>query len=85
MSKFRNVAILFILATWTLEDRIATEYIVLLMMMMKGMYLIALMGKNLPVLFSSEGLLQMMRWSLWKIPFFLYSSSHISSSVPSSH
>ena len=59
-------------------------------MMSTGLHLIALMGKNLPVLFSSEvmvkkGLLQITRWSLVKIPFFLYSSSHMSSSLPSWH
>ena len=59
-------------------------------MMTTGLHLIALMGKNFPVLFSSEvmlrkGLLQITRWSLVKILFFLYSSSHISSSFPSRH
>ena len=59
-------------------------------MMTTGLHLIALMGKNLPVLFSSEvmfrkGLLQITSWSLVKIPFFLYFSSHFSSSFPFWH
>ena len=97
-SRFGNRASLFVLATWTLGDRVAPEQVLVVMMIMMrmetmmttGLHLIALIGKNFPVLFSSEvmlrkGLLQITRWSLVKIPFFLYSSSHISSSFPSSH
>ena len=96
-NRFRNRASLFVLATWTLGNHVAPDQevlkvtmMIMMIMMMTGMYLIALIGKNLPVWFSSEvmvkkGLLQIMRWSLLKILFFLYSSSHFSSSFPSSH
>ena len=73
------MAILFILAKWTLADHVAPQQalvVILIMMMLMimmrietilttGLHLIALMGKNFPVLFSSEvmlrkGLLQVM-------------------------
>ena len=78
--------------TWSSNlDRNDYHYFVwLTMAIMKGLHLIALIGENFPVWFSSEvrlrkELLQMKRWSLRKIPFLWYSSSHISSSFPSEH
>ena len=84
---------------WALGDLVAPEQVLVVMMivilrietmMTTGLHLIALIGKNFPVLFSSEvmlrkGLLQITRWSLVKILFFLYFSSHMSSSFPSWH
>ena len=63
----------------------------LMIIMMAGLYLMALMGKNLPVLFSSvlvmfkEGLLHRYQSFLVKIPLSRYSFSQSSSSFPSSH
>ena len=63
--------------------------LIMMMMLMTETYQIALIGKNLPLpvslLIFRKGLRQIMRWSLVKIPFFLYSPSHISSSFPSWH
>ena len=65
-------------------DTLAHDFKILievnLIMMMTELYLMALMGKNLPVLFSSvliskKGLLQRCRSFLVNIPFLTYSSS----------
>ena len=99
-NRFRNRASLFVLATWTLGNHVAPDQevlkvMVIMMRMMRVMtvttetHQIALTGKNLPLpvslLMFRKGLLQIKRWSLLKIPLFLYSSLHISSSFPSWH
>ena len=49
-SRLRNMAVLLILATWTLGDCIAPEeMITVIVMNYFRFYLMALMGKNLPL------------------------------------
>ena len=53
-SRFRNRASLFVLATWTLGNRVAPEQEVMkatlmVMLMLTETHLIALIGKNLPL------------------------------------
>ena len=48
-SRLRNMAVLLILATWTLGDCIAPEEIITIVMNYFIFYLMALMGKNLPL------------------------------------